>query len=68
MISCSSSARSSGGEVGDVAPARARPGRVVAEHELEPAAVVAEVVADDGVAVVEHAAGDPGAEAAEQRR
>ena len=38
---------------------------VVAEHELEAAALVAEVVADDLVAVVEHAARDPGAEAAE---
>ena len=38
---------------------------VVAEHELEAMARVAEVVADDVVAVVEHAARDPRAEAAE---
>ena len=44
------------------------PADVVAEHELEPMARVAEVVADDVVAVVEHAARDPRAEAAEHAR
>ena len=65
MISCSSSARSSGGELGDVALDDLEPVDVVAEHELEAMARVAEVVADDVVAVVEDAARDPGAEAAE---
>ena len=52
-------------EIGDVALDELDAACVVAEHELEPVAGVAEVVADDGVAVVEHATRDPGAEAAE---
>ncbi len=56
------------GEVRDVALDDLDPAGVVAEHELETAAVVAEVVADDGVAVVEHASGNPGAQAAEHPR
>ncbi len=54
-----------GGELGDVALDDLEPVEVVAEHELEAVARVAEVVADDVVTVVEHAARDPGAEAAE---
>ena len=65
MIPCSSSARSTRGELRDVALDDLEPVDVVAEHELEAMAGVAEVVADDVVAVVEHAARDPGAEAAE---
>ena len=65
VISCSSSARSTRRELGDVALDELDPVDVVAEHELEAMARVAEVVADDVVAVVEHAARDPGAEAAE---
>ena len=53
-------------EIGDVALHQHDRGFVVAEHELESAPVVSEVVADDRVAVVEHAARDPGAEAAER--
>ena len=52
-------------EIGDVALDELDPLRVCAEDELEPAPVGAEVEADDGVAVLEHAVGDPGAEAAE---
>ena len=65
VISCSSSARSSALEVGDVAADERDPVGVVAEHEVEPRGVVAEVVADDLVAVGERRARDPGAEAAE---
>ena len=52
-------------EVGDVAADERHAGCVLAEHEVEPRRVLAEVVADDVVAVGEHRARDPGAEAAE---
>ncbi len=52
-------------ELGDVAADERHAGRVVSEHEVEPRRVLAEVVADDVVAVCEHRARDPCAQAAE---
>ncbi len=54
-----------GVEVGDVARHELDPAGVVSEYQVEATAVVAEVVADHRVSVVEHASGDPGAEAAQ---
>ena len=49
-----------------MSPSHERDGLLlVAEHELEPSAVLAQVEADHLVAVIEGAASDPGAEATE---
>jgi len=55
-------------EIGDVALDQLDPACIGAEHELEAAPAVAEVIAHHGVAVVEHASGDPRAQAAQSTR
>jgi hypothetical protein len=57
-----------GVEVGDVAADECDATGVVAEHEPQPGGVLAEVEADDLVAVRERLARGPGAEAAEDAR
>ena len=55
-------------QVGDVARTSVTRVGVVAEHEPQPCEVLAEVEADDLVAVVERRPGRPRAEAAEDAR
>ena len=55
-------------QVGDVAADERHEPGVVAEHEPQPCEVLAEVEADDLVAVGERLPGGPGAEAAEDAR